>query len=121
MAFNIFTTKWVFCFGQYDGIDDLIPCNLGRDKRPVQRQYLVNELHASAVCKCFDPLFFLHWHSLQPVINVFWQFPRVQKTSLKPFTQALRSRLNLSAGWQAFAAEKDGSATRFGFPESVPN
>src|ERR1700692_4377181 len=60
MAFNIFTTKWVSCFGQYDRIDDLITCKLRREKRSVHRQFLVDEFHFSAVCKCFDTL--LVWH-----------------------------------------------------------
>ena len=57
MTFNIFATKGVFCFGQYDRIDDLITCKLRGDKRPVCRQLLVDKLHISAVCNCFDPLF----------------------------------------------------------------
>src|ERR1700675_3136317 len=60
MAFNIFTTKRVSCSGQYDRIDDLITCKLRREKRSVHRQFLVDEFHFSAVCKCFDPL--LVWH-----------------------------------------------------------
>ena len=64
MTFNILTTKWVSCFGQYDRIDDLIPCKLRGEKRPVHRQYLVDELHVSAVCKCLDPLFVSHVRSL---------------------------------------------------------
>src|SRR6266478_2714635 len=60
MAFNIFTTKRISCFGQYDRIDDLIPGKLRGDKRPVFRQFLVDEFHSPAVFKCFDPL--LVWH-----------------------------------------------------------
>jgi hypothetical protein len=60
MTFNIFTTKRVSCFGQYDRIDDLITCKLSGDKCPVFRQFLVDEFHLSAVFKCFDPL--LVWH-----------------------------------------------------------
>src|SRR5216683_7993177 len=60
MAFNIFTTKRVSCFGQYDRIDDLITFKLRGDKRPVFRQFLVDEFHSSVVFKCFDPL--LVWH-----------------------------------------------------------
>jgi hypothetical protein len=60
MAFNIFTAKQVFCFGQYDRIDDLILCKLRREKRSVHRQFLVNEFYFSAFCKYFDPL--LVWH-----------------------------------------------------------
>src|ERR1700738_4983163 len=62
MTFNIFMTKRVSCFGQYNRIDDLIPFNLRGDKRPAPRQFLIDELHVSAVCKCFDPLFV--WHFL---------------------------------------------------------
>src|ERR1700730_13917510 len=61
MSFNIFTTKRVSCFGQYNRIDDLITCKLRREKCTVHRQFLVDEFHYSAVCKCFDPL--LVWHS----------------------------------------------------------
>src|ERR1700680_852979 len=52
MAFNIFTTQRVSCVGQYDRIEDRIPFKLRGDKRPVHRQFLVDELHLSAVCKC---------------------------------------------------------------------
>jgi hypothetical protein len=61
MTFNIFTTQRVSCLGQYDRIDDLIPCKLRGDKRPVFRQFLVNEFHSSAIAKCFDPLFVEHF------------------------------------------------------------
>src|ERR1700730_13284741 len=61
MTFNIFTTKRVSCFGQYDRIDDLIPRKLSGDKCPVFRQFLVDEFHFSAVFKCFDPLFVWHF------------------------------------------------------------
>ena len=60
MAFNIFTIQRVSCFGQYDRIDDLIPCDLRGEKRPVFRQFLVDEFHLPAVFKCFDPLFVSH-------------------------------------------------------------
>src|ERR1700686_641353 len=61
MAFNIFTTKRVFYFGQYNRIDDLITCKLRGEKRAVHRQLLVDEFHFSAVCECFDPLFVWHF------------------------------------------------------------
>ena len=61
MTFNIFTTKRVSCFGQYDRIDDLITCKLRGDKCRVLWQFLVDELHFSAVFKCFDPLFVWHF------------------------------------------------------------
>src|SRR6202022_4496953 len=61
MTFNIFTTKRISCFGQYDRIDDLITCKLSSDKCPVFRQFLVNEFHFSAVFKCIDPLFVGHF------------------------------------------------------------
>jgi hypothetical protein len=51
MAFNLFTTKRVFCFGQYHGINDLITDNLRGDKRAHHQQFLVGEFHYSAVCK----------------------------------------------------------------------
>src|SRR6202022_544312 len=60
MTFNIFTTKRISCFGQYDKIDDLITCKLSSDKCAVFRQFLVDEFHFSAVFKCFGPL--LVWH-----------------------------------------------------------
>ncbi len=45
MAFNIFTTKRVPCFGQYHRINDLITGKLRRQKRTVHLQFLVNEFH----------------------------------------------------------------------------
>jgi hypothetical protein len=60
MAFNIFMTQRVSCFGQYDRIDDLIPCKLRSDKCSVFRQFLVDEFHLPAVFKFLDPLFV--WH-----------------------------------------------------------
>ena len=60
MVFNIFTTKRVSDFVQYDRIDDLIALKLRRDERPDLRQFLVNEFHFSAVRKCLDPLFVSH-------------------------------------------------------------
>ena len=51
MAFNIFTAKRVYCFGQYDRIDDLITGKLRSDKRTVHRQFLVDEFDLSSVCK----------------------------------------------------------------------
>src|SRR5712664_3970475 len=79
MAFNIFTTKRVSCFGQYDRIDDLITFKLRGDKRPVQRQLLVDELHVSAVCKCFDPLFVWHFRTSSAEIHVFQECPPCSK------------------------------------------
>src|ERR1700730_436979 len=64
MAFNIVTTKRVPCFGQYDRIDDFTTGELRGDKRPAFRQFLVDEFHVSAVCKCFDPLFIRHFRIL---------------------------------------------------------
>jgi len=64
MAFNIFTTKRVSCFGQYNRIDDLMSCNLRGDKCPVFRQFLVDEFHLPAIFKCFDPLLVSHVHGL---------------------------------------------------------
>src|ERR1700730_6753355 len=64
MAFNIVTTKRVPCFGQYDRIDDFTTGELRGDKRPAFRQFLVDEFHVSAVCKCFDPLFVWHFRIL---------------------------------------------------------
>ncbi len=64
MTFNIFAAKRVPCFGQYNRIDDFISCKLRGEKRPVFRQFLVDEFHSSAVFKCFDPLFVSHVPSL---------------------------------------------------------
>ena len=64
MAFHIFMTERVSCFGQYDRIDDLITFELRGDKRPVFRQFLVDEFHSFAVFKCLDPLFVSHVRSL---------------------------------------------------------
>src|SRR5882762_10210161 len=64
MTFNIFTTKRVSCFGQYDRIDDLITFQL----------VSVDEFHASAVFKCFDPLFVSHvrsWNLTAATYSVF--------------------------------------------------
>jgi hypothetical protein len=61
---NIFTTKRVCCFGQYDRIDDLAPLNLCGDKRAVVYQFLVDEFHFSAVFESFDPLVVLHLPNL---------------------------------------------------------
>jgi hypothetical protein len=60
VAFNILATERDFCVGQQNRIHDLISCKLRGDKCPVFRQFLVDEFHHSAVCKCFDPL--LVWH-----------------------------------------------------------
>ena len=64
MSFDIFTTQRVSCFGQYDRIDDFISFKLRGEKRPVFRQFLVDEFHSSAVFKCFDPLFVSHVRGL---------------------------------------------------------
>src|SRR5258708_29136503 len=57
MAFNIFTTKRISRFGQYDRIDDLISCNLRGDKCPVFRQIAGNEVVYSVVLtKAGNPL-----------------------------------------------------------------
>src|SRR3984893_14099621 len=69
-AFNILTTDGVSCFGQYDRIDDLIPFNLRGDKRPVFRQFLVDEFHLSAVFKFLDPLFVWHFRPSSAEISV---------------------------------------------------
>ena len=60
VAFNIFMTKRVSCFRQYNRIDNLITCKLRGDKRPVFRQFLVDEFYFSAVLKRLDPLFVSH-------------------------------------------------------------
>src|SRR6266849_10663559 len=70
MAFNIFTTKRVSCFGQYYRIDDLITCKLRGDKRPVFRQFLVDEFHFPAVFKFLDPLFVWHVRSSSGEVSV---------------------------------------------------
>src|SRR6266478_8675701 len=60
MTFNIFMTQGVFCFCQYNRIDDLITCKLRSNKCATFRQFLVDEFYFPAVFKCFDPL--LVWH-----------------------------------------------------------
>ncbi|OLB31539.1 MAG: hypothetical protein DMG41_35665 [Acidobacteria bacterium] len=71
MAFNIFTTKRVSCFGQYDRIDDLITFKLRGDKRPVVGQFLLDEFHSPAVFKFPDPLFVWHVRSSSGEVRVF--------------------------------------------------
>src|SRR5208283_1796725 len=68
MTFNILMTQRVSCFGQYDRIDYLIPFNLRGDKRPVFRQFLVDEFHLPAVFKFLNPLFV--WHVCSPSSEV---------------------------------------------------
>jgi len=58
--FNIFPVERISRFGQYDRIDDLIPCKLGGEKRTIFRQLLVDEFYLSAVFECSDPLFVRH-------------------------------------------------------------
>src|ERR1700737_1226868 len=74
MTFNIFTTKRISCFGQYDRIDGLITCKLSSDKCPVFRQFLVDEFHFSAVFKCFDPLFVWHFRISSGEIRVCGEY-----------------------------------------------
>ena len=62
MTFSILTAQRIVSVGQYDRIDNLIPCNLRGDKCSVSRQFLVNEFYFSAVFECFDPLSV--WHLL---------------------------------------------------------
>jgi hypothetical protein len=61
MTFNLFTTQRVSGFGRYDRIDDLIAFCLRGDKCAVFWQFLVDELHFSAVFRRFDPLFVGHF------------------------------------------------------------
>src|SRR5882762_4497946 len=83
MTFNIFTTKRVSCFGQYDRIDDLITCKLRGDKRPVHGQFLIDEFHFSAVFECFDPHFVWHLRTSTAGISAFKQVsPVFQERSL---------------------------------------
>jgi hypothetical protein len=49
MTLNFFMTQRIFCFRQYDRIDDFIPCNLRGDKCLAFRKFLVDEFHFSAV------------------------------------------------------------------------
>src|ERR1700675_3710447 len=64
MTFNILAAQRVSCLTQYNRIDDFISFKLRGEKRPVFRQFLVDEFHSSAVFKCFDPVFVLHVRSL---------------------------------------------------------
>jgi hypothetical protein len=85
MALNIFTTKRVSCFGQYDRIDDLTTGKLRGDKRPVFRQFLVDEFHFSAVFKRFDPLFVWHFRIFSGEISVSSSSPYAPKTAWQCF------------------------------------
>src|ERR1700720_4019924 len=105
MAFHIFTTQRVSCFGQYNRIDDFIPFNLCGDKRPVFRQFLVDEFHFSAVCKCFDPLFVWHFRISSGEINVSSSSLDAPKTACQCF-----HRRN-SAHTTTRAAEEEADAT----------
>src|SRR6266849_3837900 len=116
MTFNIFTTKRISCLGQYDRIDDLIPCKLRGDKRPVFRQFLVDEFHFSAVFKCFDPL--LVWHFRTHVrcrrgsgCDYSLVFPRLPRTTRAAawFTSSFRADLAMR-----------GFAISFLTPATVP-
>src|ERR1700738_2521635 len=77
MTFNIFMTQRVSCIGQYDRIDDLIPCKLRGDKCPVFREFLVDEFHFSTVFKCFDPLFAWDFRSSRVALSALQQSPPV--------------------------------------------
>src|ERR1700676_2027371 len=57
MALNILTAQRVFCFGQYDRINDFIPLDLRRNKCSVFGQFLVNEFRIPAIFKSLEPLF----------------------------------------------------------------
>src|SRR5580704_14926575 len=72
MAFHIFTTERVSCFGQYDRIDDFTTGKLGGDKCPVFRQFLIGEFHSPAVFKFLDPFFVSHGQSSSGEEDV-WQ------------------------------------------------
>src|SRR5882762_560859 len=105
MAFNIFTTKRVSCFGQYDRIDDLITFKLRGDKRPVHWQFLVDELHVSPVCKCFDPLFVWHFSYLFSRDQRFLAvFPMFHERFLNPASIA---RSNVQTTLHAAEEEAD--------------
>src|SRR5271168_3937217 len=65
MIFDISMDQRPSSFGQYDGVRDFIPCDLGGDEgRPVG-QFLVGELHLPAVIKCSYPLLFCHRGSIR--------------------------------------------------------
>src|SRR5580704_4985690 len=63
MAFHIFTTQRVSCFGPYNRIDDLIPFNLRGNKCPVFRRLVVDKFNSSAIFKYFDPFLVSHGQS----------------------------------------------------------
>jgi len=69
MAFNIFTTKRVFCFGQHHRIDNLITGNLRGDKRTHHQQFLVREFHFSALYKRRVSQVYVAWSEDLPTEN----------------------------------------------------
>ena len=69
MAFNIFTTKRVFCFDQHHGINDLITCNLRGAKCTFHQQFLVREFHFSALYKRRVSQVYVAWSEDLPTEN----------------------------------------------------
>src|SRR5271156_2459178 len=97
MAFNIFTTKRDSCLGQYDRIDDFITCKLCGDKSPVVRQFEVDKFNFSAVFKCLDPRFVLHFRISLTEGSICRKYtpyaPRIHGLGMAVATQLLVSRV----------------------------
>ncbi|MDQ1409956.1 MAG: hypothetical protein QOJ41_1691 [Acidobacteriaceae bacterium] len=96
MAFNIFTTKRVFCVGQYHRIDHLVTCNLRGDKRTGHQQFLVGEFHFPAVGNCFDPLLGSHLAPVRGEVGVCRKYTSLEAKNLKRKMINSRCRFNLS-------------------------
>src|ERR1700730_3833471 len=101
MTFNIFTTKRVSCFGQYDRIDNLITFKLSGDKCPVCRQFLVDEFHFSAVFKCFAPLFVWHFRISSCEIRVCREY-----TLFRARNRGWGMKSRLLGIWQSNGAQR---------------
>src|ERR1700676_1928680 len=80
-TFNVIATKRVSCIGQYDRINDFIARKLRGDKRPVFRQFLVDEFHFPAVFNCFDPLFVWHFY----IASNLSLRPATESCAIRPF------------------------------------
>src|SRR5271165_753933 len=103
MAFHLFTTKRVSCFGQYDRIDDLITFKLRGEKRPVFRQFLVDEFHFSSVFKFLDPLFIWHVRSSSGEVSVCRKCTlfAAKRFGPNPLTTSNRPSRGCSKSWLA--------------------
>jgi len=80
-TFNIFATKRIACFGQQNRIDDFLSRKLRSHKRPVFRQFLVEEFNFSAVFQCFDPLFVWHFRVAAAGFDQIYEAGRIQEAA----------------------------------------